>query len=257
MSNSTPIAHRRMVISSLWLQVAILTFLAGFAALLYLAYRIHAEPPPIPERVVAEDGSTLFTGDDIMAGQHVFQKYGLMQYGTIFGHGAYLGPDFTAQYLHEAANAMVDFHRDQGRPRRRPESCRRTEAESFRSAVRRPPAFTAEPDLRLRRNLPSSTPTISARGGADRIATTGHYRSDRDPSIDGLLRLVGMGGGRHTARDHVFLHEQLAVRADGRQHADRRSDSLEHTEPDHAVGRNGLMLFVVGRWDLLGLASGR
>jgi nitric oxide reductase subunit B len=35
-----------------------------------------------------------------MAGQHVFQKYGLMQYGTIFGHGAYLGPDFTAQYLH-------------------------------------------------------------------------------------------------------------------------------------------------------------
>jgi nitric oxide reductase subunit B len=95
--------------------VAIVTFLAGFAVLLYLAYRIHAEPPPIPGRVVAEDGSTLFTGNDIMAGQHIFQKHGLMQYGTIFGHGAYLGPDFTAQYLHEAAGAMVDFHRGQGR----------------------------------------------------------------------------------------------------------------------------------------------
>ena len=115
MSSSTNGANRRMVISSLWLQVAIVTFLAGFAVLLYLAYRIHVEPPPIPESVVAEDGSMLFTGNEIMAGQHIFQKYGLMQYGTIFGHGAYLGPDFTAQYLHEAANAMIDFHRGQGR----------------------------------------------------------------------------------------------------------------------------------------------
>ena len=48
MSPSTNGANRRMVISSLWLQVAIVTFLAGFAVLLYLAYRIHAEPPPIP-----------------------------------------------------------------------------------------------------------------------------------------------------------------------------------------------------------------
>jgi nitric oxide reductase subunit B len=74
MSSSTNGVKRRMVISSLWLQVAIVTFLAGFAVLLYLAYRIHAEPPPIPGRVVAEYGSTLFTGDDIMAGQHIFQQ---------------------------------------------------------------------------------------------------------------------------------------------------------------------------------------
>ena len=94
MDSSGKSANRRMVISSLWLQVAILTFLGGFTVLLYLAYRIHAEPPPIPGRVVAEDGSTLFTGDDIMSGQHIFQKYGLMQYGTIFGHGAYLGAGF-------------------------------------------------------------------------------------------------------------------------------------------------------------------
>ena len=67
-----------------------------------------------PGAWLPEDGSTLFTGDDIMAGQHVFQKYGLMQYGTIFGHGAYLGPDFTAQYLREAAGMMIDFHRGRG-----------------------------------------------------------------------------------------------------------------------------------------------
>ena len=26
-----------------------------------------------------------------------------MEYGSVYGHGAYLGPDFTADYLHRAA----------------------------------------------------------------------------------------------------------------------------------------------------------
>ncbi len=107
--------RRKMVISPLWLQFSILTFLIGFSVLGYLAYAIYGQHPPIPEQVVAEDGSVLFTRDDIMAGQHLFQKYGLMQFGTIFGHGAYLGPDFTAQYLHEAALSMIRFY-GQGAP---------------------------------------------------------------------------------------------------------------------------------------------
>ena len=87
---------RSMLVSPLWLQVALLTFLVGFAVLGILAYLITAEHPPIPKQVLRPDGTVLFTGDDIMGGQHVFQKYGLMQFGTLFGHGAYLGPDFTA-----------------------------------------------------------------------------------------------------------------------------------------------------------------
>lgn len=98
---------RRMTISSGWLQAAVLTFLVGFAVLGYLAYRIHSDHPPIPQETVDPQGKLLFRGDEVMAGQHVFQKYGLMQYGTIFGHGAYLGPDFTAQYLHEASQHML------------------------------------------------------------------------------------------------------------------------------------------------------
>ena len=113
-------ANRRMVISSLWLQVAIVTFLAGFAVLLYLAYRIHAEPPPIPGRVVTEDGSTLFTGDDIMAGQHIFQKYGLMQYGTIFGHGAYLGRISRPSICTKRPTRWSIFIAARGVPRPRP-----------------------------------------------------------------------------------------------------------------------------------------
>ena len=102
--------RRPMVISSLWLQVAIITFAIGFAVLGYLAYLINAQHPPIPSQVRGPDGAVLFSGDDIMAGQHLFQKYGLMQHGTIFGHGAYLGPDFTAQYLHRAGEEMRKFY---------------------------------------------------------------------------------------------------------------------------------------------------
>ena len=40
---------------------------------------------------------------DILAGQQVFLKYGLMENGSIWGHGAYLGPDFSAEYLHTLA----------------------------------------------------------------------------------------------------------------------------------------------------------
>ena len=104
----------RMVISSLWFQMALLTFVIGFAVLGFLAVRIGATQPPTPVKVITADGQVLFTGDDIMAGQHAFQRYGLMQLGTIFGHGAYLGPDFTAQYLHQASSIMATFHESQG-----------------------------------------------------------------------------------------------------------------------------------------------
>jgi nitric oxide reductase subunit B len=106
--------RNRMIISPLWLQVAILTFLVGFAVLGYLALRIYWEQPPVPRLVQTTEGRTLFSTDDIMAGQHLFQKRGLMQYGTLFGHGAYLGPDFTAQYLHRAGSEMLAFYRGQG-----------------------------------------------------------------------------------------------------------------------------------------------
>ena len=101
---------RQMAISSLWLQVTVLLFVVGFAVLLFLAARTEQDQPPIPGRVASAGGETLFTHDDIMGGQHVFQKYGLMEYGTFFGHGAYLGPDFTADYLHRSAEVMVSLY---------------------------------------------------------------------------------------------------------------------------------------------------
>ena len=76
---------------------------SAFFVLGLLAYRTYTEQPPIPAQVVDPDGEVVFTRDDVMGGQEVFLRNGLMEYGSIFGHGAYLGPDYTAEYLHDAA----------------------------------------------------------------------------------------------------------------------------------------------------------
>ncbi len=109
-------ARNRMVISSLWAQASVLTFLLGFTALSILAALLYSQRAPIPGRVTAPSGQVLFTREDVLAGQHLFQKYELMQYGTVYGHGAYLGPDFTAQYLHLAALDMLAFYGETGAP---------------------------------------------------------------------------------------------------------------------------------------------
>jgi nitric oxide reductase subunit B len=100
--------RRPLLVSKWWLQAVVLVFLLGFFVLGLLAYRTYTAEPPIPDRVVASDGRTLFTGADIRAGQRIFLQNGLMEYGSIFGHGAYLGPDYTADYLHRAALIVRD-----------------------------------------------------------------------------------------------------------------------------------------------------
>src|SRR5262245_44719398 len=82
--------------------------LFGFAVLIGLTVEAYRQAPPIPEKVVDPAGKTLFTREDVSAGQEVFLKYGLMANGTVWGHGAYLGPDFSATYLHGWAVAVAD-----------------------------------------------------------------------------------------------------------------------------------------------------
>ncbi len=107
--------RRGMVISRLWLQGAILTFVFGFTILGFLAVAIYQDKPPMPGRVLDPAGRVVFTRGDILAGQSVFEKYALMEYGTVLGHGAILGPDFTAEYLHTQAEEMARLY-SQGPP---------------------------------------------------------------------------------------------------------------------------------------------
>src|SRR3984893_7607730 len=105
---------RGFLLAKGWIQAVLLVTLFGFLVLGFLAYNTYTGYPPIPGKVVNPDDQVLFTRADIMAGQGTFLQNGLMEYGSIFGHGAYLGPDFTADYLHRAALMAIGFYNDHG-----------------------------------------------------------------------------------------------------------------------------------------------
>jgi nitric oxide reductase subunit B len=103
-------SKRELLVGRGWVQAVAIVFLFGFLILGLLAYRTYTDEPPIPAEVVDPAGNVLFTHLDVIHGQEVFLRNGLMEYGTIFGHGAYLGPDFTADYLHRAALLVTDYY---------------------------------------------------------------------------------------------------------------------------------------------------
>ena len=91
------------VLSPWWRRSVVLVFVVGMIGLIFMSVQAYRYAPPIPEKVVDSAGTVVFDRQDIETGQEIFLKYGLMQNGSIWGHGSYLGPDFSAQYLHELA----------------------------------------------------------------------------------------------------------------------------------------------------------
>src|ERR1700690_4173194 len=95
-------------LSPWWRHSAILVMIAGFSVLSFVTVLTYTNAPPIPEQVTDGTGNVVFTGADIQKGQEVFLKYGLMEHGTLWGHGAYLGPDYSAEYLHRLSEVTRD-----------------------------------------------------------------------------------------------------------------------------------------------------
>lgn len=85
-----------------WLTFAAVIVLS-FAVLGWTGFRIYQEAPPVPARVVATDGRQLIGPEDIFDGQNVWQSMGGMEVGSIWGHGSYVAPDWTADWLHREA----------------------------------------------------------------------------------------------------------------------------------------------------------
>lgn len=84
-----------------------LIFVFSFAVLLWIGTEIFREAPPIPTQVVTTDGKVLIGEGEISNGQNVWQAMGGMQVGSIWGHGSYIAPDWTADYLHREAEFIL------------------------------------------------------------------------------------------------------------------------------------------------------
>ena len=231
----------------LWLGLATL-LIASFAVLLWAGGEIFRAAPPIPERVVDTTGATVYTRHDIERGRQVWQSMGGMQLGSIWGHGGYVAPDWSADWLHREATALLDqWARAEGSvsyaqlPAERQAALRGRLQEQFRANTY--DASTGVITLSRERVIALSNVAAHYESlfGND-PATAQIARGLRDegrhgarrgepPVADGLLLVDRVGRGHRTAgrRDArggggrrgeaSDLHQQLAERAFARQHA--------------------------------------
>lgn len=105
-----PLAHDLLTRPSMnryWAGFAIVV-IASFSVLGWVGARIYQEAPPIPERVVTTDGATVFGPGEIAQGQNVWQAMGGMEVGSVWGHGSYVAPDWTADSLHRESVFILD-----------------------------------------------------------------------------------------------------------------------------------------------------
>ncbi|ACA85056.1 nitric-oxide reductase large subunit [Shewanella woodyi] len=87
----------------------IVVLIASFTVLLSIGSEIYREKPPIPNAFTGTNAEVVFTQDDIEQGQLVWRSMGGHQLGSIWGHGAYVAPDWTADWLHKEAQAWLDI----------------------------------------------------------------------------------------------------------------------------------------------------
>lgn len=168
-----------------WLVLSV-ALLSAFCLLGWMGREIYRQAPPLPERVVTEEGQELFTREDILQGQLVWQTTGGQQLGSIWGHGAYQAPDWSADWLHREALALLEL---------------KAQARSQSSYE----ALSPEEQTRLQSELPralrtntydeqTGTLTVSAERAQAIALTSAHYRAlfGGDPSLKHLREAYAM-----------------------------------------------------------------
>lgn len=176
----------------LWVGFALVVGLS-FAVLLFYGYEIYRQAPPIPDRIVTTQGEVIFTGDDIRNGQNVWQSIGGQQVGSIWGHGAYVAPDWSADWLHrEALHILEQWAR----------------AEHQTSYADLPAEAKAVLEMRLKKEMRTNTYvaegatlTVSPTRAAAIAGNGDHYRGlfMDDPALADLREAYAIPA--HTIRD--------------------------------------------------------
>ena len=183
---------------TLWVTLAAL-LAASFGVLLWTGGEIYQQAPPMPERVVTEDGDVVYTREEIETGRLVWQSVGGMQLGSIWGHGGYVAPDWSADWLHRELTALLDIW-----------AADEDNAEFAELDAERQSALEARLRERIRTNTyDPSAGTITV--GADRAEAiarvSAHYESlfSDDPATFELREAYAMKNGTVPDAEHRRL----------------------------------------------------
>jgi nitric oxide reductase subunit B len=178
----------------LWFGLGLLLVLS-FSVLLWMGREIYREAPPLPQQVVTESGQVLYTRTDLEAGRVVWQSIGGMQLGSVWGHGALVAPDWSADWMHREGEALLALH-----AQREGGSFEQLDAErqdALRSRVR----------LAQRQNRydpTTATLTISDDRAVAIRSLIEHYDGlfGRDPAYDSLRETYAMRDGTVDSAEH-------------------------------------------------------
>lgn len=173
---------------SLWMTLAVVV-IVSFGALLYYGREVYQMAPPVPERILAPGGTVVFTGDDIRAGQDVWRAIGGHELGSIWGHGSYTAPDWTADWLHREAVWLLD-HWAHEKGERGYEALEEEHQAALRARLQR--------EMRTNTYDPAAeTITVSALRARAILAVQAHYVGlfGLDPQYNALRESYAMPAG--------------------------------------------------------------
>lgn len=181
-----------------WLSF-IAVLIVAFSILGFFGREVYRQAPPIPEQITGASGEVLITRHEIEQGQLVWQSIGGQQVGSIWGHGAYQAPDWTADWLHRELLTSADLLAQQ-----------RYNSPSYESLD---DVQKASVKAELKRLVRTNTYDAKAR-----IATVGSIRAQAiRKNIEYYSRLFGGDPNLQKLRQAYAIHEEVLPEASRRE----------------------------------------